>query len=143
MFYSKLDNGFIACELCPHGCHITEGKVGICGTRKVSRGELKAINYGEVSSLAMDPIEKKPLYHYKPGSRILSVGSYGCNFRCGFCQNHQISIEKPMSEFVQPEELIGIGIKEKDKGNIGIAFTYNEPSIWYEYVYDVAKLAKE
>ncbi len=142
-FNSKDDNGLITCELCPHGCHISEGKYGICGTRKVSMGELKAINYGEISSLAMDPIEKKPLYHYKPGSHILSVGSYGCNFKCGFCQNYHISMEKPMTEFMEPEELINLGIKAKSEGNIGIAFTYNEPSIWYEYVYDVGKLAKE
>lgn len=142
-FYSKQDNGFITCELCPHGCHIGEGKLGICGTRKVKMGELKALNYGEISSLSIDPIEKKPLYHYRPGSHILSVGSYGCNFRCGFCQNYQISMEKPMTEFIEPEELISLAIKTKSEGNIGISFTYNEPSIWYEYVYDVAKLAKE
>lgn len=138
MFYSKRDKGFIACELCPHRCHICEGQSGICRTRKVRMGELKAINYGEISSLAMDPIEKKPLYHYKPGSHILSVGSYGCNLRCEFCQNYHISMEKPETEFIEPEELISIAIKAKSQGNIGIAFTYNEPSIWYEYVHDTA-----
>lgn len=143
MFYSKKDNGFIACELCPHGCNIGEGGTGLCRTRGVNSGELRAFNYGEVSSLAVDPIEKKPLYHYRPGSHILSVGSYGCNLRCGFCQNYHISMEKPKTEFIEPGELLRIAVKAKNQGSIGIAFTYNEPSIWYEYVYDVAENAKK
>lgn len=143
MFYSKKDNGFAACGLCPHGCYIGEGKSGLCRTRNVINGELKLLNYGQISSMAMDPIEKKPLYHYKPGSHILSVGSYGCNLRCGFCQNYRISMEKPKTEFVEPYELINIAIKAKSQGNIGIAFTYNEPSTWYEYVYDTAVAAEK
>lgn len=143
MFYSKKDNGYVACELCPHGCHISEGKFGICRTRSVSQGELRVHNYGEVSSMAMDPIEKKPLYHYKPGSYILSVGSYGCNFKCEFCQNYHISMEKPKTEYIDPEELVSIAVKARSQGNTGIAFTYNEPSTWYEYVYDTAAKAKK
>lgn len=141
MFYKITDNGLIACQLCPHGCSIKEGGMGLCRTRRAGSGELRALNYGEVSALAMDPIEKKPLYHFKPGSLILSAGSYGCNLRCGFCQNYHISMEKPKTEFIEPEELIDIAAEAKGQGNIGIAFTYNEPSIWYEYVYETAEKA--
>lgn len=143
MFYNKNDKGNIECQLCPHGCSISEGQSGLCRTRKVRDGVLQAINYGEISSLAMDPIEKKPLYHYKPGSFILSVGSYGCNFRCGFCQNYHISMEEPKTEHIESSELLNIAVKAKNRGNIGIAFTYNEPSTWYEYVYDTAVNAKK
>lgn len=143
MFYSKRENGSITCQLCPHGCHIGEGGLGLCRTRKVRMGELKTLNYGEVSSMAMDPIEKKPLYHYKPGSHILSIGSFGCNLRCEFCQNYHISMEKPETRFVSPEELINIALEAKGQGNIGIAFTYNEPSTWYEYIHDVSVEAKK
>jgi pyruvate formate lyase activating enzyme len=96
-----------------------------------------------VSSLALDPIEKKPLYHYKPGSYILSAGSYGCNFRCKFCQNYHISMETPMARYIAPEELITIARESSDEGNIGIAFTYNEPSTWFEYIYDVANVPQK
>jgi len=137
-FYIKKDNAVIVCELCPHNCHLRDGQIGLCGVRQVSDGELFTLNYGEVSSVALDPIEKKPLYHYKPGKKILSVGSFGCNFSCGFCQNYSIAQEYPRTQFIPPEELIKIAVKAKDDDNIGIAFTYNEPSIWYEYIRDVA-----
>lgn len=140
MFYEKLKDK-VHCFLCPHNCVIAEGSYGKCSVRTNEGGELFAINYGEITSAAMDPIEKKPLYHFKPGSHILSVGSFGCNFACGFCQNYTISQAKPASRFVSGEELIDAALSIKD--NIGIAFTYNEPSIWYEYVYDCAKLLKE
>lgn len=143
MFYSRKENGIIICELCPHRCHIGEEKLGICRTRSADSGKLNALNYGEVSALSIDPIEKKPLYHYKPGSSILSAGSYGCNFRCGFCQNYHISMSNPETRFMAPEEIINIAVATKSKGNIGIAFTYNEPSTWYEYVYDIALEAKK
>lgn len=143
MFYANKDNGFVTCQLCPHGCSIREGGMGLCRTRKAQSGELRVLNYGEVSALAIDPIEKKPLYHFKPGSHILSAGSYGCNLRCGFCQNYHISMEKPKTEYIEPEELLDIAVRAKGQGNIGIAFTYNEPSIWYEYVYETAKKAVE
>ncbi len=143
MFYTNKDNGLIACQLCPHGCSIKEGGTGLCRTRRALSGKLRVLNYGEISALAMDPIEKKPLYHYKPGSSILSVGSYGCNLRCGFCQNYHISMESPETEFISPRELLNIAVRAKGQGNIGIAFTYNEPSIWYEYVYDTAEKAGE
>lgn len=104
-------------------------------------GELKTINYGEVTSMNNDPIEKKPLYHFKPGANVLSVGSFGCNFSCGFCQNYSIAQYRAESKYVSPENLIEFCCSLKD--NIGIAFTYNEPSIWYEYIYETSKKLKE
>lgn len=139
MFYEQCGNK-IKCKLCPHNCFIGEDRYGICSTRINKEGKLKAINYGEVTSIAEDPIEKKPLYHFKPGKHILSVGSFGCNFSCSFCQNYTISQQKAKSDFISPEELINTCNRLED--NVGIAFTYNEPSIWYEYVYDTAKLLK-
>lgn len=136
-FYTKDENGKILCKLCPQNCHIKEGGIGFCGARKVEDGILYTLNYGNISSASLDPIEKKPLYHYKPGSFILSVGSFGCNFRCGFCQNHSISQTKPQTQFLQPEDLINFALRQED--NIGLAFTYNEPSIWYEYIRDVCE----
>ena len=108
-----------------------------------------AANYGKVTSLALDPIEKKPLSRFCPGSRILSVGSYGCNLRCPFCQNHEISWSERAWRFakeaddVSPEELVRIAQSCRDQGNIGIAFTYNEPLIGYEFVLDTARLVHE
>lgn len=139
LFY-KNKGSLIECNLCPHNCIIKENGAGVCGVRRVRDGVLRSLNYGEISSVSIDPIEKKPLYHYKPGSKILSVGSFGCNFSCGFCQNYSISKDTPPTQYVDPEELILLARDSMDRGNIGIAFTYNEPSIWYEYIYDVAKL---
>lgn len=143
LFYIKEDNGRVKCMLCPHECSLKEGMRGLCGARIAEGGALKSLNYGEISSLSIDPVEKKPLYHYKPGSLILSAGSFGCNFRCGFCQNYTISKEIPDTRYIEPLDLVNIAESEKDKGNIGIAFTYNEPSIWYEYVLDASILAKK
>ena len=99
------------------------------------------INYGEVTSVNVDPIEKKPLYHFKPGKDILSIGTFGCNMSCSFCQNHEISQNKPPTEFIDIDKLISLIINIPN--NVGIAFTYNEPFMWYEYIYDVAKKIKE
>lgn len=140
MFYEKLKDK-VHCYLCPHNCVIENGHHGKCSVRIHEDGKLYSINYGEITSMALDPIEKKPLYHYKPNSMILSVGSFGCNFTCGFCQNYSISQYKADSEYVSKEKLVEIILTARD--NIGIAFTYNEPSIWYEYMYDCAKLLKE
>jgi pyruvate formate lyase activating enzyme len=138
-FYEKQKDK-IKCRLCPHGCVLEKGKFGLCSVRTNKEGRLKTINYGEITSMSQDPIEKKPLYHFKPGAHILSVGSFGCNFSCGFCQNYSISQHKANSEFMPPEKLIDLS--QSLENNIGLAFTYNEPSIWYEYVYDAAKLLK-
>lgn len=139
MFYENVDDK-VHCYLCPHNCIIKNGHFGKCNVRTHEDGKLYTINYGEITSAALDPIEKKPLYYFKPHSHIFSVGSFGCNFVCGFCQNYHISQSKANSEYVPIENLVKAAIEMKD--NIGIAFTYNEPSIWYEYVYDSAKLLK-
>jgi len=140
LFYEK-QGDIINCKLCPHNCFIKEGAHGICNVRINRAGVLYTINYGEITSIAQDPIEKKPLYHFKPGSNILSVGSFGCNFSCGFCQNHSISQTRAKSDYISPEKLVEICKGFED--NMGVAFTYNEPSIWYEYVYETSKLLKE
>lgn len=141
MFYEKHNNGKVKCYLCPHNCLIADGSFGLCSVRTNKEGELKTINYGEITSIAEDPIEKKPLYHFKPGKKILSAGSFGCNFTCDFCQNYSIAQFKPESKYLSPDKLIDIMLSIED--NVGIAFTYNEPSIWYEYIFDTAKRLKE
>jgi len=134
----------VKCNLCPHLCNIKEGGVGLCRARTNISGEIKCLNYGKLTSISLDPIEKKPLARFFPGSKILSVGSFGCNLRCSFCQNYEISMadESINAAFVSPEELVEKALKLVPSGNIGIAFTYNEPLISYEYVMDCAKLAK-
>ena len=137
------DNGARRCLLCPHYCIIKPGNVGICGVRE-NRGDTVSLStYGIISGYAVDPIEKKPLYHFFPGKSILSVGSYGCNLKCDFCQNHQISQHtgKEGSYSLSPGELVSRALRVED--NAGIAFTYNEPVIWHEYVLDCARLASE
>ena len=137
------------CNVCFRGCEIPEGKRGFCGARGVSEGRVVPLNYGKITSLALDPIEKKPLKRFHPGSYILSAGSYGCNLRCPFCQNHEISwsdeafeFEKT-AEYLSPEELADIALKNKIRGNIGVAFTYNEPLVGFEYILDTAKLVRK
>lgn len=142
MFYEKKDDK-VQCLLCPHKCLIPEGKRGICGVRENRNGVLYSLIYGEASSITPDPIEKKPLYHFYPGSTALSFGTIGCNFRCRYCQNYSISQAKYGSyplERTMPEEIIS---KAKKYNCEGIAWTYNEPTIWYEFTYDASKIAKE
>lgn len=137
------------CHVCFRHCSIDEGGIGFCGARTAKDGKVIAYNYGKVSGLALDPIEKKPLNNFFPGSYILSVGSFGCNLRCPFCQNNDISWSEEArryasdAENISPQELVNIAIDTRDKGNIGIAFTYNEPLVGYEFVLDTAKLAKK
>lgn len=136
----------IECKVCPHHCKLSRNQIGLCNARVNIRDEIIANNYGKVTSIALDPIEKKPLRHFYPGSSILSVGSYGCNLKCSFCQNYGISTAKENDlkvQYVTPENLIQIAMDLKPRGNIGIAYTYNEPLIGYEYVRDCAKLARE
>ena len=141
----------IRCLLCPHRCLIKEGQSSRCLSRKNIGGKLYSLNYGKVLGAALDPIEKKPLYHFYPSSYIFSVGTFGCNFDCLFCQNHSLVHSVPIEEKtekkpnnyrdeVSPEELIRAVLKTP---SIGIAFTYNEPTVWYEYIKDVLPLAKE
>lgn len=131
------------CRTCMHHCKLEPGQWGICRARKNEDGKIVCKNYGLVSSLALDPIEKKPLKLFLPGSMILSVGSFGCNLRCPFCQNYEISMEKPLERddyYLSPKELADTALRYRDRGNIGVAFTYNEPLIGWEYVLDTAKL---
>ena len=137
------------CHVCFRHCVLGEGDIGFCGARIGLSDRVVPSNYGRITSIALDPIEKKPLKLFYPGSKILSVGSYGCNLRCPFCQNSEISWGEEAKGFsdtaecVTPEELVAIALKYKKNGNIGIAFTYNEPLIGYEFVRDTARLAHE
>lgn len=155
--FEKLSGKKIRCTACQRYCQIDSGKVGFCLARKNFGSKLYSLNYGLSSGIQIDPIEKKPLYHFHPGTEVLSVGSFGCNFRCRQCLNWHCSwgrkpTEKLRTEsqktindndkekdFISPEELVDLAIEKKC---VGIAFTYNEPVIWPEYVYDTAKLAK-
>jgi pyruvate formate lyase activating enzyme len=143
MYYDKIENSKVHCYLCPHNCVIKPDGVGACRARKNIEGELYSLNYGKITSASMDPIEKKPLYRFHPGSSILSVGTFGCNLKCSFCQNWSIAHDEPGTEDITSEELVQRAAELKKRGNVGIAYTYNEPSIWYEFVYDTSKLAKE
>lgn len=136
----------VECKICPHHCKIEEGHVGLCKGRKNRKGEIISDNYGKLTAMALDPIEKKPLYHFYPGSKILSIGSYGCNLNCPFCQNCDISMvgnDDIETAEISCEELVSKALLLKDRGNIGIAFTYNEPLIGYEFIRDCSELMKE
>ena len=136
------------CETCFRRCELKEGQTGFCGGRSCREGSVTARNYGRVTALALDPIEKKPLNRFRPGSLVLSVGSYGCNLRCPFCQNADISWSKEAlalaerTDYISPEDLAYTAARYRERGNLGVAFTYNEPLIGWEYVRDTAKLVK-
>lgn len=132
------------CPVCTHHCSLEEGQKGLCGARVNENGRVVCANYGKITAMALDPIEKKPLNRFYPGSQILSVGSYGCNFSCPFCQNYEISMAQGESlscTDILPEQLVETALSCRERGNIGIAYTYNEPLIGYEYVRDCASLA--
>ena len=137
------------CDVCFRHCEIENKSIGFCKARTCRDGKIVAANYGKLTSIALDPIEKKPLKMFHPGSQILSVGSYGCNLRCPFCQNNSISWSNKVieyqykTEYFAPEEIVKAALDLRARGNIGIAFTYNEPLISYEYVRDTSKLSKE
>ena len=136
------------CGVCFRHCKLAEGKLGFCGGRIARDGRVEAFNYGRITALALDPIEKKPLARFYPGSKVLSVGSFGCNLRCPFCQNYEISWSEQAkrlaqtAETLRPEELTALALSTRGRGNIGLAFTYNEPLIGWEFVRDTARLAK-
>jgi len=143
MFYEKLDDNKVRCSLCSRRCTIAPGKRGFCRVRENRDGTLYTLNYSTVSSEAVDPIEKKPLFHFYPGSLSYSLGTIGCNFRCKHCQNwtiSQIGVDEAHAIEITPEKAIARAL---ESGSRSIAWTYNEPTIWYEYTYDCAKLAKE
>ncbi|MGF6907828.1 AmmeMemoRadiSam system radical SAM enzyme [Fusobacterium sp. PH5-44] len=134
----------VSCNLCPRHCNLDNGQIGFCRGRANLNDKIICVNYGKITSIALDPIEKKPLRNFHAGKTILSIGSYGCNFRCGFCQNYAIahsSESQVKYSFISPELLINRAIELKKHNNIGIAYTYNEPLIGYEYIMDCVKLA--
>ncbi|MDE6887375.1 MAG: AmmeMemoRadiSam system radical SAM enzyme [Eubacterium sp.] len=145
----------VVCQTCMHHCSLQDGQLGRCGARKQEDGRIVCANYGWITAMALDPIEKKPLRKFYPGSRILSVGSFGCNLRCPFCQNYEIArkeaLEAPAyagrpvqgAVYLSPEELADKALEYESAGNIGLAFTYNEPLVGWEYVRDTAKLVKK
>lgn len=139
MYYEKLDEGKVRCLLCPRGCRIAPGKKGFCLGRVNEGGSLYAASYARATSAAVDPIEKKPLYHFHPGRGIFSIGTYGCNFACEFCQNFSISQREAPTDELPPEEVVRLA---KGSNSVGVAYTYNEPLIWFEYVLDTSRLAR-
>lgn len=131
--------GKAPCPVCPHHCKLAEGNVGLCRARG-GQGGKNCLNYGEISSLALDPIEKKPLKRFHPGGAVLSIGSFGCNLRCPFCQNHELSMASPGGgRRMTPQELADLAVSLKPRGNIGLAYTYNEPLVGWEFVRDCAR----
>ncbi len=141
LYFSKIKNNAVQCSLCPHNCMIPENKKGFCRARKNIKGTLYSLVYGKPCALAIDPIEKKPLFHFLPGSRVLSLGTAGCNLGCDFCQNYDTAQEEPEnvdSYDLMPEEIVKKALETNCKS---IGYTYNEPTIFYEYVLDAAKLA--
>jgi len=142
LYWKPLKNGSVKCELCPHNCSIKRDLTGICGARKNLDGKLFTLNHSKPVSIAIDPIEKKPLFHFLPSSSVLSFGTYGCNLSCANCQNYDISMvrDRQPKQEVPPEKIIEMAIANKCSG---IAYTYNEPTIYYEYMLDCAKLARE
>ena len=137
------------CEVCFRHCELKDGQIGFCKARIGKGDKVVSYNYGQITSIALDPVEKKPLRRFFPGSKIISVGSFGCNLRCPFCQNYEISWSDEVeyvakqARYISPEQLVKIAERYTDSGNIGIAYTYNEPLVGYEYVRDSAKLVHE
>ena len=141
-FYDKLENKAVQCRLCPRNCFIPSGKRGFCGVRENREGTLYALSYGKLVALHIDPIEKKPLFHFLPGAKAFSIATAGCNLKCKFCQNWEISQKLPEEvnyEYIAPEDLVK---KVRESGCNVIAYTYTEPTIFYEYMLETAKLAR-
>lgn len=143
LYYEKLDNGRVRCLLCPHGCVLPQDGTGVCRARRNMDGRLYSLNYSRVTSVALDPIEKKPLYRFRPGSLILSAGTFGCNLKCSWCQNWTIAHTDARTMELTPAGLADLAKQYASRGSIGVAYTYNEPSIWYEFVFDTARLVRE
>lgn len=146
MLYKKKKDNKVSCFLCSHHCLISDGKFGVCGVRENRKGVLYTHAYGELIARSIDPIEKKPLYHFLPGSKSFSVAAIGCNFQCGFCQNWQISQVNEAktlgltSEEVKPEDVVK---QAKESGTESLSYTYTEPTIFFEYAYEISQLAKK
>jgi len=142
-FWKKIEDNKIKCCLCAHNCEIKKDKLGFCGVRKNDDDKLFSLIYGSCSSIAADPIEKKPLYHFHPGTNAFSMGTVGCNFKCKHCQNYNISTAKqpyPYMKEIAPDQVVELA---KNYSCQGVSYTYNEPTIWHEFCYDSAKLVKK
>lgn len=140
----RADESRTVCPVCPHACSLSEGQRGLCRARIAQSEEVASENYGRLTSIALDPIEKKPLARFRPGAFVTSVGSYGCNLHCPFCQNASIACAGPDDvrwRFVAPEALVDLAVRTR--GSIGIAYTYNEPFVGFEYLRDTARLARD
>ena len=138
--YVKLSDGRIRCDLCPHYCLLTDGERGKCNARSNQQGKLVSENFGVITALCTDPVEKKPLYHFFPGGEILSIGSFGCNLNCNWCQNAAIAQQAREAfshiRYTPPEAIVQAAVDSK---SIGLAYTYNEPVVWYEYMMEMAE----
>lgn len=143
LFYESSNDHTVRCGLCPLRCRLAPERLSPCRARLNREGRLFAPNYGHVSALALDPIEKKPLYHFYPGAMILSLGGVGCNMRCSFCQNHHLSSGDPPVRVLAPAQVVELARQLTPRGNIGVAYTYNEPLINYEFLYDTARLIRQ
>ena len=143
MFYQTLEDQAARCLLCPHCCRLEVGESGLCRGRENRGGKLIAVNYAQSIGISLDPIEKKPLYHFRPGSRIVSLGANSCNLSCFFCQNHDSSQQQCPTQLILPEELRELVVRESGEEAPQVAFTYTEPLTWYEYIHDFARLAPE
>ncbi|MBS1263872.1 MAG: hypothetical protein MAG715_01065 [Methanonatronarchaeales archaeon] len=142
LLYERFD-GRVRCDLCAHRCSIAPGERGICGVRENRGGDLYSLNYGKVSSEAVDPVEKKPLYHFHPGTRVMSFGTVGCNFRCGFCQNYRVSTAGPEDLPLRDRSPVeGVKMAE-ERGCSGVAYTYNEPVVWMEHALEGCREAED
>jgi pyruvate formate lyase activating enzyme len=140
VYYKKVGGNEVICRLCPHHCRLANRTSGLCHSRFNDNGTLLALNYGECTSAALDPVEKKPLRRFYPGRAIMSLGSWGCNLSCSFCQNWQISQKRPDYTKITPAQAVEIAIQQKSNGNLGLAYTYNEPTMWYEFICQTAPL---
>lgn len=145
LFYTR-EKDRVRCLLCPRRCLLKEGQEGFCGVRRAAKGELYTENYALCAALHWDPVEKKPLYHFYPGRQILSLGTYGCNLRCSFCQNWSLARGKPGADAatITPAQVLAMLQREGGPAEVlGVAYTYNEPAVWYEFVFDTARLLHE
>lgn len=140
LYFDRIDGQVVRCRLCPAECRLKPSRHGICGSRFNDKGTLKTDNFGETVTIALDPMEKKPLYHFCPGTEIVSIGANGCNFSCKHCQNWQISQTRVNTIYIDPKDLPRVAA---EKGSVGIAYTYTEPMIWYEYIMAAAPLIRE
>jgi len=141
-YYQKRENGEIVCQLCQHYCRLKEGQTGVCGVNKNDKGHLNTLVYGHPVALNVDPVEKKPMYHFLAGSKALSFGTVGCNFKCPFCQNWDISQKKEINKEIEvsPEKMVALALEHDAQS---IAYTYNEPTIFYPYAKEIGLIAKE